>query len=127
MIVMAAAVVPGRESGTFSDHGHRYVTPDMRSRERKCSAPCSRSAGRRHDEAIAIENASPYGNAAAVFTESGGVARQVMERASAGMIGVTSRAGAARAILIRGYGMSRGSASGHSGQDRSSCGRRRRS
>ena len=31
---------------------------------------------------------SPYGNAASVFTESGGVARHVMERASAGMVGV---------------------------------------
>ena len=40
------------------------------------------------DEAIMIENSSPYGNAAAVFTQSGGLARQVMERASAGMIGV---------------------------------------
>ncbi len=40
------------------------------------------------DEALAVENASPYGNAASVFTESGGVARYVMERASAGMVGV---------------------------------------
>jgi malonate-semialdehyde dehydrogenase (acetylating)/methylmalonate-semialdehyde dehydrogenase len=39
-------------------------------------------------EALAIENASPYGNAAAVFTQSGGAARQVMEKANAGMIGV---------------------------------------
>jgi len=40
------------------------------------------------DEALRIENASPYGNAASVFTESGGVARHVMEKASAGMVGV---------------------------------------
>jgi malonate-semialdehyde dehydrogenase (acetylating)/methylmalonate-semialdehyde dehydrogenase len=40
------------------------------------------------DEALAIENANPYGNAAAVFTQSGGMARHVIERASAGMIGV---------------------------------------
>jgi malonate-semialdehyde dehydrogenase (acetylating)/methylmalonate-semialdehyde dehydrogenase len=40
------------------------------------------------DEAIEIENASNYGNAAAVFTQSGGLARQVMDKASAGMIGV---------------------------------------
>jgi malonate-semialdehyde dehydrogenase (acetylating)/methylmalonate-semialdehyde dehydrogenase len=40
------------------------------------------------DEALRIENSSNYGNAASVFTQSGGVARQVMERASAGMIGV---------------------------------------
>jgi len=40
------------------------------------------------DEAIKIENENPYGNAAAVFTQSGGLARHVMENASAGMIGV---------------------------------------
>jgi malonate-semialdehyde dehydrogenase (acetylating) / methylmalonate-semialdehyde dehydrogenase len=40
------------------------------------------------DEAIAVENGSPYGNAASVFTERGGVARYVMEHVSAGMVGV---------------------------------------
>ena len=40
------------------------------------------------DEALTIENENPYGNAAAVFTQSGGLARQVMEKASAGMVGV---------------------------------------
>jgi malonate-semialdehyde dehydrogenase (acetylating)/methylmalonate-semialdehyde dehydrogenase len=40
------------------------------------------------DEAIAIENGSEYGNAAAVFTQSGGMAHYVGERASAGMVGV---------------------------------------
>jgi malonate-semialdehyde dehydrogenase (acetylating)/methylmalonate-semialdehyde dehydrogenase len=40
------------------------------------------------DEALAIENASPYGNAASVFTQNGGYARYVIDRASAGMIGV---------------------------------------
>lgn len=40
------------------------------------------------DGAIEIENGSEYGNAASVFTQSGSIARQVMERASAGMVGV---------------------------------------
>lgn len=40
------------------------------------------------DTAIEIENSSNYGNAAGVYTQSGGLARVVMERASAGMIGV---------------------------------------
>jgi malonate-semialdehyde dehydrogenase (acetylating)/methylmalonate-semialdehyde dehydrogenase len=40
------------------------------------------------DEAIKIENSSPYGNAAAVFTQSGGLSRYVTDRVSAGMIGV---------------------------------------
>jgi malonate-semialdehyde dehydrogenase (acetylating) / methylmalonate-semialdehyde dehydrogenase len=40
------------------------------------------------DEALAIENANPYGNAASVFTQNGGMARYIIDRASAGMIGV---------------------------------------
>ncbi|HNL08684.1 MAG TPA: aldehyde dehydrogenase family protein, partial [Chitinophagales bacterium] len=40
------------------------------------------------DEALAIENGNEYGNAASVFTQSGGAARYVMDKASAGMIGV---------------------------------------
>lgn len=40
------------------------------------------------DEAIAIENANPYGNAAAIYTSSGGTAAHFAENASAGMIGV---------------------------------------
>lgn len=40
------------------------------------------------DEAIAIENSSNYGNAATVFTQSGDMAEAVINRASAGMIGV---------------------------------------
>jgi malonate-semialdehyde dehydrogenase (acetylating)/methylmalonate-semialdehyde dehydrogenase len=40
------------------------------------------------DAALEIENSSEYGNAASVFTQSGGIARYVMEKASAGMVGV---------------------------------------
>ncbi len=40
------------------------------------------------DEAIALENKSPYGNAASVFTTSGAVARHCIERFDAGMCGV---------------------------------------
>jgi malonate-semialdehyde dehydrogenase (acetylating) / methylmalonate-semialdehyde dehydrogenase len=40
------------------------------------------------DEAIAIENANPYGNAASIFTTNGGVARYAIERFNAGMCGV---------------------------------------
>lgn len=39
------------------------------------------------DEAVAIENSNPYGNAAAIYTSSGQTALEV-ERLSAGMIGV---------------------------------------
>jgi malonate-semialdehyde dehydrogenase (acetylating)/methylmalonate-semialdehyde dehydrogenase len=37
---------------------------------------------------LAIENANPYGNAASVFTQNGGMARYVLDKASAGMVGV---------------------------------------
>ena len=40
------------------------------------------------DEALAIENASPFGNAASIYTTSGATARYFEQRASAGMIGV---------------------------------------
>lgn len=40
------------------------------------------------DDAIAYENANPYGNAAAIYTSSGYVAQYFADRASAGMIGV---------------------------------------
>jgi malonate-semialdehyde dehydrogenase (acetylating) / methylmalonate-semialdehyde dehydrogenase len=40
------------------------------------------------EEALAIENANPYGNAAAIYTSNGGTARYFSDRASAGMIGV---------------------------------------
>ncbi len=39
-------------------------------------------------EALSIENGNPYGNASAVYTTSGDVARTVMGRAEAGMCGV---------------------------------------
>lgn len=40
------------------------------------------------DEAIALENANPYGNASAVYTTSGEVARYVTRKLEAGMVGV---------------------------------------
>jgi malonate-semialdehyde dehydrogenase (acetylating)/methylmalonate-semialdehyde dehydrogenase len=70
---------------TIIDH----VTTDMRISQEEVFGPViSIIRAKDLDTAIAIENANPYGNAAAVFTQSGGLARQVMERASAGMIGV---------------------------------------
>ncbi len=40
------------------------------------------------EEAIAIENGSPFGNAAAIYTRDGEAARDFARQASAGMIGV---------------------------------------
>jgi malonate-semialdehyde dehydrogenase (acetylating)/methylmalonate-semialdehyde dehydrogenase len=84
------AKVAGKENGfyvgpTVIDH----VTPDMAIAKEEVFGPVlvilrSKSL----DEAMQIENSSAYGNAAAVFTQSGSLARVVMEKASAGMIGV---------------------------------------
>ena len=40
------------------------------------------------DEALTIENANPYGNAAAIYTSSGATAEYFADRADAGMIGI---------------------------------------
>ena len=40
------------------------------------------------DEALALEQATPYGNATSIFTSSGAAARYVAERATSGMVGV---------------------------------------
>jgi malonate-semialdehyde dehydrogenase (acetylating)/methylmalonate-semialdehyde dehydrogenase len=84
------AVVEGKEEGfyvgaTVID----YVTPDMSVAKEEIFGPViSILRTQSLDEAIAIENANPYGNAASVFTQSGANARYVIERASAGMVGV---------------------------------------
>jgi malonate-semialdehyde dehydrogenase (acetylating)/methylmalonate-semialdehyde dehydrogenase len=83
-------VVKGKEKGyfigpTIIDH----VTPDMRIAQEEVFGPVLVIIRAKDvDEALKVENASPYGNAASVFTESGGTARYVMEHASAGMVGV---------------------------------------
>ncbi len=82
--------VPGREGGyylgpTIIDR----VTPDMRIAKEEVFGPVLAIVRSRDvNDALAVENASAYGNAASVFTESGATARFVMERASAGMVGV---------------------------------------
>jgi malonate-semialdehyde dehydrogenase (acetylating)/methylmalonate-semialdehyde dehydrogenase len=84
------ASVAGREGGfwigpTILDH----VRPDMTLAREEVFGPVLaiiRTADL--DQAIAVENASPYGNAASVFTENGGLARYVTERCGAGMVGI---------------------------------------
>jgi malonate-semialdehyde dehydrogenase (acetylating)/methylmalonate-semialdehyde dehydrogenase len=84
------ATVPGCEGGyyvgpTVIDN----VKPEMKIAQEEVFGPVlSIMRTRTVDEALAIENSSPYGNAASVFTQSGGIARYVALRASAGMIGV---------------------------------------
>jgi len=82
--------VYGKEAGTYIgptviDH----VKPDMSVATEEIFGPViSIMRTKTVDEALVIENANPYGNAASVFTQNGGVARYIIDRASAGMIGV---------------------------------------
>ena len=84
------ARVEGKEQGvyvgpTVIDH----VKPDMAVATEEIFGPViSIMRVDDIDAALAIENASPYGNAASVFTQNGAMARYVMEHASAGMVGV---------------------------------------
>lgn len=84
------AKVAGMENGFYvGPTVIDYVTTDMAIAKEEVFGPVLVIIrAKTLDEAIAIENSSGYGNAAAVFTQSGGWAREVMERASAGMIGV---------------------------------------
>ena len=84
------AKVQGKENGTYvGPTVIDYVKPDMAvAREEIFGPVLSIMRTETVDEAIAIENKNPYGNAASVFTQNGGYARYVMEKASAGMIGV---------------------------------------
>ena len=84
------AIVNGKENGTYvGPTVIDYVTPEMSVAKEEIFGPViSIMRTNTVDEALAIENANPYGNAASVFTQNGGVARYIIENASAGMIGV---------------------------------------
>lgn len=93
----ATILVDGRGTTVVGKEGGYYVgptiidnvTPEMSVASEEIFGPIiSIIRVKDIDEAIAIENSSLYGNAAAVFTQSGGLAKEIMERASAGMIGV---------------------------------------
>jgi malonate-semialdehyde dehydrogenase (acetylating) / methylmalonate-semialdehyde dehydrogenase len=83
-------IVAGKEHGfyvgpTILDH----VKPEMKIAKEEVFGPVL--AIIRSDSlenALKIQQRSPYGNAASVFTQSGGIAKYVIENASAGMIGV---------------------------------------
>ncbi len=84
------AAVEGKEAGYYvGPTVIDYVTPNMSvAREEIFGPVISILRVATVDEALAIENANPYGNAASVFTQNGGAARYIIDRASAGMIGV---------------------------------------
>jgi malonate-semialdehyde dehydrogenase (acetylating)/methylmalonate-semialdehyde dehydrogenase len=82
--------VEGKEKGTYvGPTVIDFVKPDMSVAKEEIFGPViSIMRTDTVDEALAIENANPYGNAASVFTQNGGMARYIIDRASAGMIGV---------------------------------------
>ncbi|AUD02922.1 CoA-acylating methylmalonate-semialdehyde dehydrogenase [Spirosoma pollinicola] len=82
--------VDGKVNGTYvGPTVIDYVTPDMAIAKEEVFGPViSIMRTNTVDEALDIENASPYGNAASVFTQNGGMARYVIDKASAGMVGV---------------------------------------
>ncbi|MDQ6762101.1 MAG: aldehyde dehydrogenase family protein, partial [Bacteroidota bacterium] len=82
--------IEGKENGTYiGPTVIDDVTPGMSVATEEIFGPViSIMRTKTIDEALAIENASPYGNAASVFTQNGGAARYIIEHASAGMIGV---------------------------------------
>ena len=82
--------VAGKEGGTYvGPTVIDYVTPTMNIAKEEVFGPViGITRAKTVDEALAIENANPYGNAASVFTQNGGVARYIIDGASAGMIGV---------------------------------------
>src|SRR6267143_1796283 len=84
------ATVPGMEGGYYvGPTVIDFVRPGMKIAQEEVFGPVlAIIRAKTVDDAIRIENSSPYGNAASVFTQSGGMARYVIERASAGMIGV---------------------------------------
>jgi len=84
------ATVKGKENGTYvGPTVIDYVKPGMSVATEEIFGPViSIMRTKTVDEALAIENANPYGNAASVFTQNGGMARYIIDHASAGMIGV---------------------------------------
>jgi malonate-semialdehyde dehydrogenase (acetylating)/methylmalonate-semialdehyde dehydrogenase len=82
--------VEGKENGTYvGPTVIDFVKPEMSvAREEIFGPVISIMRTSTVDEALAIENANPYGNAASVFTQNGSMARYIIDNASAGMIGV---------------------------------------
>ena len=83
-------VVAGREQGTYVGATViDQVTPEMRiAREEVFGPVLSILRADSLDAAIAIENASEFGNAAVIYTQDGDAAQRFTEGARSGMVGV---------------------------------------
>lgn len=93
----AKVLVDGRNASVDGKSGGHYVgptvidgvTPEMKIAKEEVFGPVlSIIRTNSITDAIAIENNSPYGNAASVFTQNGKAANQVVDSVSAGMVGV---------------------------------------
>ena len=93
----AEAVVDGRELVVDGHESGHFVGPTVLDRVRpEMSAYCDEVFGPlltvmrvdTFEEALALVNASEYGNGAAIFTDSGEVARRFTTEVQAGMVGV---------------------------------------
>ena len=82
--------VAGKENGFYiGPTVIDYVTPDMAiAREEVFGPVLAIIRTESVDDAIRIENSSNYGNASSVYTQSGGLAKYITERAGAGMVGI---------------------------------------
>jgi malonate-semialdehyde dehydrogenase (acetylating) / methylmalonate-semialdehyde dehydrogenase len=74
------ATVKGKENGSYvGPTVIDFVTPEMSVAKEEIFGPViSIMRAKTVDEALAIENSNPYGNAAAVFTQDGGMARYII-------------------------------------------------
>lgn len=84
------ATVKGKEGGYYvGPTVIDFVRPNMKIAKEEVFGPVlSIMRTNDIDEAISIENSSSYGNASSVFTQNGMMADYVMDRVSAGMVGV---------------------------------------
>ncbi|MCX6170335.1 MAG: CoA-acylating methylmalonate-semialdehyde dehydrogenase [Ignavibacteriales bacterium] len=82
--------VVGKENGFYvGPTVIDFVRPEMRIAKEEVFGPVLAIIRAENvDTALSIQNSSNYGNAASVFTQNGGMAKYISERASAGMIGV---------------------------------------
>lgn len=83
-------IVAGKENGFYvGPTVIDFVRPEMKIAKEEVFGPVLAIIRADNvDNALSIQQGSLYGNAASVFTQSGGMARYISERASAGMIGV---------------------------------------
>jgi len=93
----AIVLVDGRNTNPIGKENGAYVgvtildkvTPSMKIAQEEVFGPVLVIMRTNDiDEAIRIENTSNYGNAASVFTQNGSLANYIMDRVSAGMVGV---------------------------------------